>query len=104
MHILWVELVGEETGGTDIDSYNVKWDQGTGVWDDLIGEEGNYFLGSEHTQIASVTAGTVYRVTVRARNAHGWGPESAYLEIVAAEGPETPDPPVTAIQNHFVRI
>ena len=43
-------------------------------------------------------------MTVRAHNAHGWGPESDYLEIVAAEGPETPDPPTTTIQNHYVKI
>lgn len=45
-----------------------------------------------------------YKVSVRAHNAHGWGPESDYLEIVAAKGPETPNPPQTAIFNYYVRI
>ena len=41
---------------------------------------------------------------MRAHNAHGWGPESDPLEIVAAAGPDTPAPPTTSIHNHYIRI
>ena len=37
LEIKWVELVGAATGGDPIDSYNVKWDQGTDTWADLVG-------------------------------------------------------------------
>ena len=33
---------GTATGGATIDSYHFVWDQGTGTWEDLAGEEGNY--------------------------------------------------------------
>jgi hypothetical protein len=33
---------GVATGGATIDSYHLVWDQGTGTWADLAGEEGNY--------------------------------------------------------------
>ena len=104
LQILWTELEGTDTGGTDIDSYNLRWDQGTDTWADMIGEDGNYLVASEHIQTDNITPGMLYKVTVRAHNSHGWGPESDYLEIVAAEGPETPDPPETFIHNHYVRI
>jgi hypothetical protein len=41
---------------------------------------------------------------VRAHNAHGWGEESDITVIVAAQSPETPDPPSSTVHNHFVKI
>ena len=104
LHITWTELTGTDTGGAAIDSYNVRWDKGSETWEDIAGEEGNYLVATSYIHSADVSAGAVYKVTVRAHNAHGWGPESAYLEITAAEGPETPDSPTTVIHNHYVRI
>lgn len=104
LHVTWAELTGIDTGGTNIDSYNVKWDQGDGTWTDIVGEDGNYLLALEYIWSTDVVAGTVYKVTIRAHNSHGWGPESDYLEITAAEGPETPATPETLIHNHFVKI
>ena len=101
---MWTELTGIDTGGATIDSYNLKWDQGIDMWVDMVGQDGAYLVGNEHIHTDDVTAGVSYKVTVRAHNAHGWGPESDYMTIVAAEGPETPSPPETLIHNHFVRI
>ena len=40
-------MTGTDTGGTDIDSYNVKWDGGVGVWEDLVGQDGAYVVAYE---------------------------------------------------------
>jgi len=61
-------------------------------------------IKTELVYTSNVVAGVAYKVTVRAHNAHGWGPESDFLLIVAAKGPDTPDPPQTAIFNYYVRI
>lgn len=79
LHITWTELTGTDTGGAAIDSYNVRWDKGTETWEDIAGEEGDYLVATSYIHSADVSAGAVYKVTVRAHNAHGWGPESAYL-------------------------
>lgn len=48
--------------------------------------------------------GNQYKFAVRAHNSHGFGPESEYLIVEAASAPERPDPPTTAIHNHYVKI
>ena len=101
---MWSELEGLDTGGNAIDSYNLRWDQGNDDWTDLVGQDGNYILDTEHIQVDDVTAGTIYKIVVRAHNSHGWGEESDYLILTAAKGPEKPDAPETLIHNHFIKI
>jgi len=33
---------GAETGGSAVESYHLQWEQGTGTWVDLFGEDGAY--------------------------------------------------------------
>ena len=88
-----------------IDSYNVKMqDPGTGTWSDIFGQEGSFAVANEFIATVDINPGSTYKITVRAHNSHGLGPESDELTIVAAMGPETPDPHVTQIYNHFIRI
>jgi hypothetical protein len=51
----------EETGNSEILSYNVQWDQGTSgeQWFDLVGFHSN-FIQCEYTATALVQAGFVY--------------------------------------------
>ena len=104
IQINWTELALNKNGGDDVDSYNLRWDQSTGVWVDLVGEEGNLSLLTTFTISSGIVAGNQYKFTVRAHNSHGFGPESEYLIVEAASAPERPDPPTTAIHNHFVKI
>ena len=60
----WLEptpLPSEETGNSEILSYNVQWDQGTNgeQWFDLVGLHSN-FIQYEYTATALVQAGFVY--------------------------------------------
>jgi hypothetical protein len=52
---------GADTGGSTIDSYNLQWDQGTGAWVDLFGEDGAYQLLTTYTVTSGVTGGSAYR-------------------------------------------
>ena len=61
------------TGGAAIDSYNLQWDQGTGSWQDLVGQDDSYQLLTTHLVDDGVTGGSDYKFKVRAHNAHGWG-------------------------------
>jgi hypothetical protein len=104
LQVLWDELSGINTGGAAIDSYNLRWDAGVGVWDDVTGEDGNYQLDLFYVITSGVTGGETYQITVRAHNAQGWGAESPILSIVAASNPDQPDPPTTFINNIFVKV
>ena len=104
IELTWTIIEGTDTGGAAIDSYNLKWDQGTGTWAELIDGDGDFQLGTDNTQTVDVLAGYSYNFTVRAHNAHGWGEESDITVIVAAQSPETPDSPSSTVHNHFVKI
>jgi hypothetical protein len=88
----WAALIGDQTGGNTIESYQLQWDAGsTGAgWYDLQGGGGppgptaaEYSLLTSHTVSTGVSAGETYWLRVRARNAHGWGPYSATAVLYA---------------------
>ena len=98
---VWIALTGHETGGSDIDSYHLQWDQSTNeaTWYDLIGEEGNYFLDTSIIFTADVLPGDSYKVRVRAHNIHGWGEYSDPAIILSTGTPDKPNSPATIINN-----
>jgi len=51
-----------------------------------------------------VFAGSTYKLKVRAHNIHGWGEWSEVGRVLATGVPDEPDPPITVINNKFVRI
>jgi hypothetical protein len=84
-------LTGDQaTGGAAIDSYNLQWDQGTGTWVDLVGQDGAYQLLTTYSVSSGVAGGEDYRFRVRAHNAHGWGPFSTVAVIYATSVPAQP--------------
>ena len=42
LELFWQALTGIATGGAAIDSYNLKYDQGSSTWADVIGQDGNF--------------------------------------------------------------
>jgi hypothetical protein len=82
-----------ETGGSEILSYHVQWDQQTGglSWQDVQG----YTAPDVSTSIeltSGVTPGLDYQVRVRARNIYGYGDYSAVTTIRAAQEPDAVAP------------
>lgn len=83
----WIPLTGTETGGADIDSYNLQVsDSGADSWTDLVGEDENYQILDTFTH-TPVVGGNSYDYRVRAHNAHGWSEPSDIITIVAASAP-----------------
>ena len=82
-----------------IDSYNLKRDEV-----DVIGQEASFQMLTTYLQTSDIVAGTSYSFTVRAHNAHGWGPESPPFTIVAASVPMQPTAPSTSISNIYVKV
>lgn len=42
LQVQWDALTGTATGGADIDSYNLEYDQGTNTWIDVQGDDGSF--------------------------------------------------------------
>ena len=80
----------EETGGTAILNYRVRWNQGTtNVWVDLA----TVAAGPDPLSYTAngLTGGIYYQFTVQAENIHGWGYESSVFIENAAAPPDQPD-------------
>lgn len=98
----WPDLImGAETGGLAIVSYELEYDQGTGQsvgggsWITLMGNPSYSTLTIY--QVASVSGGVGYQFRVRARNVIGWGPWSSIGTIYASSEPGQMSTAVTAI-------
>ena len=92
-------LSAELTGGTDIISYEVQWDEGTnGVTLTSLAGLSSNFIGGEYQATASVVAGYTYQIKVRARNFWGWGEFSSIISIKASTVPNQVDMPTTSIE------
>jgi hypothetical protein len=95
--IEWLE--GTENGGTPVIDYRVSFDQGISV---LVALETS-IAGLQYTA-EQLTPGMTYRFTIAARNNQGYSPESAHVDILAAQQPDQPDAPLTAINGDYVDI
>ncbi len=81
-------------GGTDINSYELQMDDGSGGdFVSLIGADSNN-LKLFHVQSTGIEKGTIYRFRYRAKNQVGWGPFSAIAFITAGTVPDAPPAPV----------
>jgi hypothetical protein len=87
----WGQLLTDlETGYSEVLSYSLEIDDGTGGdFTPVVGVLTNY-LRTEFTITSGIEQGTLYRLRVRARNAIGWGPYSQIAYIRAANKPAQP--------------
>mmetsp|Transcript_21722 Transcript_21722/g.16029 ORF Transcript_21722/g.16029 Transcript_21722/m.16029 type:complete len:111 (-) Transcript_21722:536-868(-) len=92
-------------GGTSctILSYNLYWDQGTGVWASLVGNSAA-FTATTYTFSSGVVSGTEYKFKVRAKNKHGYGSFSPEVSIFAGLQPSDPTAVVTAQSATYTRV
>lgn len=65
-----------QTGGSAITSYNIEWDQGTGVWASLKGQSSD---DTTLTASTAATSGGTYNFRYQAKNIHGFGDYSPEL-------------------------
>jgi len=103
LHVEWGQLTTQaEMGGVtcSILSYNLEWDQGTGVWQELTGIYSLY-TSSEHIVHERVSSGNYYKLRVRAKNKHGWGGYSDEITVLAAVRPDA-STETKSIQNLLI--
>jgi hypothetical protein len=74
VHVSWAALVGDDTGGATILSYNLE-QYVSGVWQELAGET-NYYKETSFLCQTNIVAGQEYTFRIRARNKWGYGPYS----------------------------
>ena len=95
IQVSWNQLVGDETGGSTILSYNLEMQIG-GVFNELVGQT-TYFQSTSYLIQAGISSGQLYAFRVRARNKWGFGPFSDVVQIRAATNPNRElTAPVTA--------
>lgn len=83
----WTPLTSAaDTGGSSIVSYRLQWDQGTATWTDLAGFTSDY-TSTTFTLTSGLASSTDYNFKVSAKNAHGWGAESAAKTIRTSAEP-----------------
>ena len=81
----WV--IGSANGGTAVIDYRISWDQGTNTYTVLASNIGT----TSYTTLAALTANTVYKFKVEARNSFGFSlTYSAEVSIRAASIPSAP--------------
>ena len=73
-------------GGTPVIDYRVSWDQGTSTYAVLASE----ITTLSYSTTATLTANTVYKFKVEARNAYGYSAFSNEVSIRAASLPSAP--------------
>lgn len=86
--VAWSALADPDNGGSDITSYHLQWDNGSGgsTWVDLVGLSPTSTALS-FTVSTGVVSGTSYKFRVRAANVYGWGSYSSTLTVKAAAAP-----------------
>lgn len=106
MGLIWNALAtDEETGGSAVLNYKIRWNQGSliNVMEDkeIVVATGDptYSL-----QIGSLTGGSYYQFTILAQNIHGWGSESAIFTENAAGRPSKPETVITMISGTYIKV
>lgn len=98
--VTWTALTGSARGGQAvlITSYEVYWDQSTGVWESLTSTSDLFALKT------GLTGGTTYSFKVRAYNKYGEGDFTEVVTIQTSQAPEVPTAPTVEIVGGYVKI
>jgi len=91
---------GSNNGGTPVIDYRVSFNGGSGSVYTTI--ESN--IVTLPYIAVSLTPGTTYSFIVQSRNAFGYSPFSASVEILAAQPPDRPTAPSTVLQGTNILI
>lgn len=84
--MIWVPLTTtDQTGDSEILSYNLQYDQGNGSWISVVGVS-TYHTETEAFITANLEAGVEYKIRIRALNIYGWSetPAEPYATLSAS--------------------
>lgn len=86
------EVASTDDGGSDITSYNLEWDSGTGnTFTEVVGySSDNLVLIATET---GLTAGSLYKFRYRVKNIYGYSGYSPEVSIYSAKVPDAPGQP-----------
>jgi len=102
--VTWSALtLSAYTGGSDITSYKLEWDQGTSTWDPLVGGSTDQIIPRSYTS-TSLTAGSSYKYRLTAKNVYGWGVVSNEVTMIPLGVPSTPATVTTSVTATNVKI
>ena len=104
MHVEWTALIAPANGNSNILSYNLVWDNNSGVVDQELTGVSTYFTSTSFEITEGIVEGRDYLFKVRALNIYGWSAYSDVVAIRASEVPQQPDIVTTSIVGSSVRI
>lgn len=89
-------ITGSNTGGTDITSYALFWNQGSGVnFVEVVGYTTDNLIQSATKN--GLTNGGSYDFYYMVKNIYGWSTPSPTVTIYSAKAPDAPLAPTTSI-------
>jgi hypothetical protein len=97
--VIWTDLENQDTGNSEILSYNLFWDTGTGLSDIELTDS----LVTDFT-VTGLSGGFNYKFKVRARNVYGYGDFSTEYVVEATDMPGKPPIPTVELQGTDVIV
>ena len=94
----------DEAGGSEIMSYNLEWNEGSGLlsFTEVAGESSDSLV---RLFTLDTTPGTSYIFRYKVRNVYGWSDDySPTVTLLSADVPDAPAMATTEIQGLYVRI
>ena len=99
IQVVWPILENSATGNSDILSYNLYWDDGTGNTDvELVDDLVTLWT------VTSLTGGLNYKFKVRAQNIYGYSAFSEEYIVEASDFPGKPPIPTVTLQTTNVHV
>ena len=97
------EILGLTDGGSDVISYALFWNSGSGsVFTEVVGETTDNL--DRYPELTPLTNGQAYVFRYKVRNIHGWSEFSDDTTIYSAKAPDAPLIPTTSIVGLNFRI
>jgi hypothetical protein len=106
IEVTWSALTTtEDTGASPITSYQLEWDAGTNevTWTAIVGVLSPH-TATSYVQTSDVTAGSTYKLRVRAQNDLGVGLYSPILSVIPSSVPSQMTAAVTTVESVYVKI
>ena len=104
LKVQWEMPTTEQAGDSNILSYKLIWDAGTGTVNQELTSVSNYYTDLTFTVTEGLTIGQNYLFQVQALNVYGWSILSDVGTVQSSDVPQAPDRATTVADGTDVVI
>ena len=90
LKVEWDAPSSLQSGDSNILSYKLIWDAGTGTADQELTSVTTYYIETSYAITQGITTGQDYKFKVQALNIYGWGEASDVVTVRVSEVPAIP--------------